>query len=203
MAIRPAGSRQITVRLFFLLAALTLPSGLSAQAVPRFDVFGGFSAMRFDSPPIGFADYSYLEGWNFGADGNLTHSWGVAIDASGHYGSQLNVYQFLIGPQYSFRREKYRFFAHGFFGKAQNTVTLSEPIFNGNIQQATRNGFESVGRAWGGGGGFDWDFRPRISIRVFQADFLANQTFFATQYNVRVSTGVVFHFGQVGRRRTR
>jgi len=160
--------------------------------------------MRFDSPTIGFADYSYLTGWNLAGTGNITHGLGVMIDVSGHYGSQMNAYNYGIGPQYAFRREKYQIFFHGFIGKAQNTVTIHEPIFNNNnVVETFKNGFESVGRNYAGGGGFDWYLTPRYTIRVIQADFFDTHTFAATQYNVRVSAGIVFHFGQAGRRRTR
>ena len=173
------------------------------QAVPRFEVFGGFSALRFDSPTIGFADYSYLTGWNLAGTANITHGLGVTIDASGHYGSEMNAYNYMVGGQYALRKEKYQIFFHGFIGKAQNTVTIKEPIFNGNVVEAYKNGFESVGRTYAGGGGFDWYLTPRYAIRVIQADFLDSHTFAAHQYDVRVSAGVVFHFGQAGRRRTR
>jgi hypothetical protein len=58
-----------------------------------------------------------------------------------------------------------------------------------------------VGRSFAGGGGFDYDWKPRISIRVFQADFFHSDTFGTTQNDVRVSTGLVYHFGHIGRRR--
>jgi len=205
MAIKPERIlyRRAIALLFLFSTLLALSSVSAGQAVPRYEVFGGFSYLRFDSPTIGYADYSNLTGWNLGATVNVTHSLGVALDVSGHYGSQMNAYNYMVGPQYSWRKEKYQLFAHGFIGKAQNTVNITEPIFNGNVVEATRNGFESVGRVYAGGGGFDWYLTPRFTIRVLQADFLDTQTFAATQHDIRVSTGLVFHFGQVGKRRTR
>jgi len=160
-----------------------------AQEASRFDVFGGYSYMRFDSRPLGFASDSNLNGWNAAVAGNITLKWGVFLDASGHYGQELTIYNFLIGPQYSFRRDKSRFFVHGFIGKAQNKVNVTTRI-NGDL--------ESVGKAYGGGGGFDYDLKPRISIRVFQADYLHSDTYGLSQNDFRVSAGLVFHFGHIG-----
>ena len=189
MTIAPAG----TVRRIAILAVLSItlfrPLVSRAQQGARLDVFGGFSYMRFDSPSIGYADYSNLYGWNASATGYIKLRFGVTVDLSGHYGSHLDVYNWMFGPQYTWRREKSRFFVHGLFGKDQTRANLPQP---------TRPYFESVGKAYGGGGGFDWDFSPRITIRVVQADYLRSNTFGATQNNVRVSTGVVVHFGHIG-----
>jgi len=186
-------ARKISVFIFSLFSLVILSSGLAtAQEAPRFDVFGGFSYKRFDSKTLGYPDNSNLYGWNAEGIGNIKMRFGVVLDASGHYGSELSVYNFLIGPQYTLRRDKSRFFVHGLFGKAQNRV---------NIVQPTTNHFESVGKSYGGGGGFDWDFSPRITIRVVQADYFWSSTFGATQNDIRVSTGLVFHFGHMGHRR--
>jgi len=189
MTIAPAG----TVRRIAVLAVLSFilfrPLLSRAQQGARLDVFGGFSYMRFDSPTIGYADYSNLYGWNASATGYIKLRLGVTVDLSGHYGSHLDVYNWMFGPQYTWRREKSRFFVHGLFGKDQTRANLPQP---------TRPYFESVGKSYGGGGGFDWDFSPRITIRVVQADYLRSDTFGSTQNNVRVSTGVVVHFGHIG-----
>jgi len=183
-------ARKLFLALVFSLPIL-LPSPLTAQISPRLDVFGGYSFRRFDSPTIGFADYKYLSGWNADVTGNITKKWGVTLDVSGHYGSQLTLYSFMLGPQYTWQRERSRFFVHGLFGKEQNKV---------NSSQLTNSDFESVGRAFGGGGGFDLDWKPRISIRVVQADYLRTNTYGVDQNDIRISTGVVIHFGQIGHR---
>lgn len=181
--------RATAVLTLALLLLLFLPAVASAQVAPRLDVFGGYSYLRFDAPSIGIANYANLNGWNIDAAANITQRWGVAIDVSGHYGSQLTLYHYMIGPQYTWRRDKSKFFVHGLFGKAQNRVDVAQPSLSD---------FKSVGRAFAAGGGFDYDWRPRWSIRVFQADYVNSSTFAATQHDVRVSTGVVFHFGHIG-----
>jgi hypothetical protein len=164
---------------------------LHAQQVPRFDVFGGYSDRLFDSPKLGYPNYSNLYGWNFATTGHIFMKYGVVVDASGNYGSQLRLFNYMFGPQYTRRHDKSEFDFHFLFGKAQTRV---------NIPQLTRSGFESVGRSMGGGLDYDYHWKPRISIR-FEADYFRSTTFRTKQNDARVSTGLVFHFGHMGRRR--
>ena len=194
MAIERVGIRfkSTAVFFFFVFLAVMAASDLSlGQVAPRWEVFGGYSYRRFDSPTIGYAGWSNLNGWNVEPTFNLTTSWSIVADASGQYGSQLTLYNFMAGPQYSWRREKSKFFIHGLFGKAQNTF---------NLKTATRDGFESVGRAFAIGGGYDLVLTPRFTLRAVQADYVNTHTFGVNQNDIRVSTGLVFHFGQIGHR---
>ncbi len=180
------------LRKTLLFLAVILAPGFAAAQVavaPRWEVFGGYSYLRLDSPTFGFANYSNMNGWNAAGSVNLTLKWSATLDLSGHYGSQLSDLNYLLGPQYTFRRDKSRFFVHGLVGKGQNRV---------DITVGTQTHFESVGRAYAGGGGFDWDWSPRITFRVLQADYFNTSTFGKTQNDIRVSTGVVFHFGHIG-----
>jgi hypothetical protein len=175
------------------LAVILAPGFAAAQTgvAPRWEVFGGYSYMRLDSTSFGFANESNMNGWNAAAAFNFKLKWSVVLDVSGHYGSQLRDFNYMIGPQYNWRRDKSKIFVHGLFGKAQDRV---------DITVLDKSGFQGVGRAFAGGGGYDWDYSPRFTIRVVQADYLESNSFGKTQHNVRVSTGVVFHFGQIGRR---
>ncbi len=194
MTIAPAGlarTKPVLVLIFFALILLSA-SLASAQEGSRIDVFGGYSYERFDARPIGYASDINMNGWNAAITGNINLKWAVTLDGSGHYGQELTNYNYLIGPQYSFRRDKSRFFVHGLFGKADNEV---------NVTAKSLNDFKSVGRSLGGGGGFDYDWSPRFSIRVFQADFMHTDTYSKGQNNIRVSAGLVVHFGHIGHRR--
>jgi len=194
MAIERVGvscKRTVVFLLLILLVVMAASAFSLGQVAPRWEVFGGYSYRNFDSTTIGFANRSNLNGWNAEPSFNLSTSWSVAADVSGQYGSQLTLYNFMIGPQYSWRREKSKFFVHGFFGKAQNTF---------NIKTSTRNGFESVGRAVAVGGGYDLDLTPRFTFRAVQADYVNTHTFGVSQNDIRVSIGLVFHFGHIGRR---
>ncbi len=159
----------------------------TGQQISRFEVFGGYSYLRFDGPSIGFANYSNLNGWKMDGAFNLGERFSVVADVSGDYGSKVSAYNFMAGPRYSWRRERSRFFGQFLFGKAQNNVSIIQP---------TRGGFESVGRAYAGGGGYERDISSRFTIRVVQVDYLRTQTYGTSQGDVRVSTGVVVHLGR-------
>jgi hypothetical protein len=193
MAIEPAGVRRkrAAVFIFFVLGLVLTGSSLSAgQVAPRWEFFGGYSYLRFDSPTIGYANWSNLNGFAGEVTFNFTPKLSLTADGNGNYGNQLSAYNYMAGPQYFLRKDKSAFFAHGLFGKAQNTV---------NILTATRDGFTSVGRAFAIGGGYERDLTPMFTLRV-QADYLNTATFGATQNNIRISTGLVFHHGHIGRR---
>ena len=179
--------------ILFLSLFLSLPASfLHAQSVPRYEVFGGFSYLRLDAPAFGFADYANQFGWNGSGAVNLTRRFGVVLDASGDYGSHLRTYNFMVGPQVSWRRDKSRIFAHALFGKADDHLTLVEP-------QPFRTEFTSVSLAYVAGGGFDFYVNKRITFRVIQADYLHTHAFGSAEQNVRVSTGVVVNFGELRR----
>jgi hypothetical protein len=148
----------------FLVSSIVMAASSRSlgQVAPRWEVFGGYAYRNVDSTTFGFAKRSTLNGFDAEATFNITPSWGVTADVGGQYGSQMTVYNFLIGPQYAIRWDRSKFFVHGLFGKAQ-------------------------------------DLTRRFTFRV-QADYLRTDTFGATQGDIRVSTGLVFHFGHIGRR---
>jgi len=190
MTSQSRGRARFIAAVCFLFLGATAVS-LHAQQVPRFDVFGGFADRVFDARSIGYPNYTNLYGWNFGGAWHITMKLGVAIDSSGSYGSGLRLWDYGAGPQYTIHRDKSEIYFHFLFGKAQNRA---------EIEQLTRSGFESVGRSLGGGAGYDYHWKPRISLRV-QADYFHTDTFKTHQNDVRFSTGLVFHFGHMGHRR--
>ena len=187
MTIDLALIRKIALSLLLVL----IPGFASAQTgvAPRWELFTGYSYMRMNSESFGFANNANLNGWNAAGTFNINLKWSVTLDLSGHYGSQLRDFNYMIGPQYTWRRDKSKFFVHGLIGKAQDRV---------DITVGTKSGFQGVGRAFAGGGGYDWDWSPRFTFRVVQADYINGNSFGKTQNNVRISTGVIFHFGEIG-----
>jgi hypothetical protein len=193
MAIERVGipCKRAAIFLFMVVSVVMAASSLSAgQIAPQWEIFGGYSYMRFDSPPLGYPSWSNLNGFDGEVSYNITHNFGVTADGSGNYGSMITTYNYMIGPQYSLRKYKSKYFVHAFFGKAQNTV---------NIETLMKSGFESVGRAYALGGGYDRDLNPRFTFRIM-ADYVHTDTFRTTQSDVRISTGLVFHIGHFGRR---
>lgn len=169
------------------LCLLLIPSRADAQEAPRLAVFGGYSHLRFDSRPLGFADYSNLNGAFGGFAFNLTRNFGAVAEIGQQYGSHLEVANWLVGPQVYYHRWGVNFFGHVLFGQGQTRVDLGTPV-------------RSTGRATAGGGGFDIPIGHRLSIRAIQADYISMHSFDSTQGNLRLSTGVVFGLGAVGKK---
>ncbi len=153
------------------------------QQIPRLEVFGGYSYLRFDSKIIGFADKSDLHGGNVSVSYRLFRALGVVADVSAHTGTDLHLYNFLIGPQLWLPRGKMNFFGHFFYGKTRNHVSV-------------RGGETSIGRALAIGGGVDRNLTPRVAVRLIQVDYLNTHTFGTNENNLRLSAGLVFQFGK-------
>jgi hypothetical protein len=167
---------------------MLLGSGLAAaQDTPRLQVFGGYSYLRFDSPTLGFANKSGMNGFTVMAAFNFNRGFGVIAQASGNYASQLNVRDFVFGPQFLWPKGRLLFFAHGLYGRARSQDSVGPTLTN------TGNTFE-------GGGGVDWKLTHRLSIRVIQADYTYTKFFQQNQNNLRFSTGLVFHLGALKRK---
>jgi Outer membrane protein beta-barrel domain len=180
-----------TVRRLAGLCSLILVSlacvSAGAQTSPRIQVFGGYSYLRFDSPTLGFANATGLNGFTVMAAFNLTRGFGAVAQASGDYGSHLSVKDFAFGPQFLWPRGRLLFFAHGLYGRARGRDTV------GTTMTDTGNTFE-------GGGGVDYEITHRFSIRVIQADYTYTKFFQQRQNNIRLSTGLVFHLGALKRK---
>jgi hypothetical protein len=173
-----------------ILCALA-PSPVSAQGkvkLPAIDVFGGYSYLRYESKTLGFADQMTLNGANVEvALPDLYEGLGAVVDLSGHYQSQMEEFNVMIGPQYTYEWKGIKFYGHGLFGKARDR--LRQP---GTTQVEP----SSSGRAVALGGGVDFPLKGRLSVRAIQADYLITKDFGVTQHNVRLSTGLVYRFGK-------
>lgn len=164
-----------------VLAAFAAPGW--AQKAPRLQLFGGYSYLRFDSTTLGFADYSNLQGGELSGAFNVSRNFGFVADFSDHFGNHIRLYQYSFGPQFMFQHGRLTAFGHVLFGKANDHISLNGVIINS-------------GRAIVPGVGFDYYISPRYSIRVVQADYLDTHTFNTGQGNLRISTGIVLHWGR-------
>ncbi len=160
----------------------------SAQKLPEIDVYGGFSYIRFNSPKIGFSEYSNLTGWEASITApHLYQALGLTLNGSGDYASPLSVYNFMLGPQLSIERGHLRIFGNVLVGRGETKVT---------VPQTTRGEISSSGRAVAAGGGVDFNLSHHIAVRLIDADYLYLKTFNTTQNTVRVSAGLVYQFGR-------
>ena len=173
-----------------ILCAVAPPSASAQRSLklPAIDVFGGYSYLRFDSKTLGFADQLNLNGANIEvALPDLYEGLGVAIDLSGHFQTQLEEFNVMIGPQYTYEWKNMKFYGHGLFGKARTRLrqpgsTVVEP--------------SSLSRGIAFGGGVDMPLKGRFSVRPIQADYLITEEFGSTQHSIRLSTGLVYRFGK-------
>ena len=149
---------------------------------PRVQVFGGYSYTRFDSPSFGFSNPSGLNGYTFSPAFNFLRGFGVAAELSGQYGSNLDLRDIAIGPQFLYPKGKAMFFAHLLIGDARSLVQVG-------------GGEEDTARAVAVGGGVDYDLTPRFAVRVIQFDYLHTALFSEKQNNFRFSTGLVYRWG--------
>lgn len=177
----------LTVKLFLLLATCASFTA-AAQDTPRVQVFGGYSYTRFDSPSFGFSNPSGLNGYTFSPAFNLVRGFGVAAELSGQYGSNLNLRDVAVGPQFLYSRSKATFVAHVLFGEAKSRVKVG-------------TGVEDSDRIVAFGGSMDYDLSSRFSVRVFQVDYLRTSLFSEKQNNFRFSTGLVYRWGSIKKKR--
>ena len=148
----------------FLLLVLGTAWPAAAQDTPRVQVFGGYSYTRFDSPSFGFSSPSGLNGYNFAPAFNLIRNFGVVAEVSGQYGSNLDLRDIAVGPQFLYPKGKALFFGHALIGSARSLVRVG-------------NSEEDTARAVVLGGGMDFDLTSRFAVRVFQVDYLHTSLF--------------------------
>ena len=86
------------VLLLLLTIGAAWPS--AAQEMPRVQVFGGYSYTRYDTPSFGFANPSGLNGYIFSPAYNIVRGFGVVAELSGQYGTNLNLRDIAVGPQF-------------------------------------------------------------------------------------------------------
>ncbi|HLI64491.1 MAG TPA: outer membrane beta-barrel protein [Terriglobales bacterium] len=177
------------IRKLTVVLALLVLGSLAAQAqqgAGKIDLFGGYS--YFDGSTSGNAGRYGLNGWNGQATYNFSRWLGATADFGGYYGSPFsassNDYTFLFGPTVSIGMGHVTPFAHALFGVDRFHTT----VVGGS---GTDSSF-----AMAVGGGLDVPVKGIFAIRAAQLDWLRTSHFSNSQNNLRVSTGVVFRFGE-------
>ncbi|MGH9744198.1 MAG: outer membrane beta-barrel protein [Candidatus Acidiferrum sp.] len=190
----PRGSHLAFLKLSFcFLLFLLLPLAARAQQSP-FAVSVDYSFLRAYPNGNGFPFNS--NGASASASWNLKPWLGLAADFGGYnFGGQLpgvsgKLFTYAAGPRFSRRFESSRWtpFVQVLAGGARVTGNLSGV-------SASENGFSLLL-----GGGVDARFRPRITFRPFEFDYLLTRfnrvnSITGNQNDFRISVGVVFHFG--------
>src|SRR2546427_12732612 len=139
------------ILLLILLYVTTLSTFSVAQQIPRVQVFGGYSYTRFDSPTLGFANPSNLNGFNISPAFNLAYGFGVKVELTGQYGSKGKLRDLTVGPQFLYLRGRTLVFAPVLFGDSRSFVRVG-------------TGEGRTPRAIVLGGGLDLDVSPRFAF---------------------------------------
>src|SRR5512140_1626927 len=160
-----------------VLLACVCVAQVSAQT-PKFDFFGGYSFVHSD--PNGL-ESGNAHGWEASLNYNWNSWLGLKADFDGHYCCDQTMHNFLFGPQISLGHGKLAPYVHGLVGASHGTST---------------GGFSDTVLGFALGGGVDWKVRSSWSWRVVQVDYLGTRYGDETQNNVRLSTGLVWHWGK-------
>jgi len=169
--------------------------GVCFAQVPSGNVFVGYSYLNADTNTTSRAS---LNGFEASVEKKIFPFVGLVGDFSGHYGTELSnqfmnpggggflttqakLHSVLLGPRVSVSVHGVRPFAHVLVGGAW----LSQSNGGSSVNDASF--------ATAVGGGVDFKLMKFAGLRV-QGDLLHTQLFGNTQNNVRISTGLVFHF---------
>jgi opacity protein-like surface antigen len=178
-----------------LLAVVSLFGAIAqAQETPKVDIFAGYSYLRENPSTSGVSSFSLNGGSaSFAYNAN---SWlsGVADFGAYHNGNILGtgtsgtLSTYLFGPRVSYRHSgRITPFGEVLFGVAHAGASIAGA-------SGSDNAF-----AMSLGGGVDYKLTDRFAIRPIKVDYLMSRfsetgSGAQTQNNLRVSTGIVFHF---------
>src|SRR5579859_285822 len=122
------------------LIAWSLVLPLTAQDVPKMDIFAGYSFLRSQVGGQAFVisnnnnpqKLQPIDGFNASVTENLNKWVGITEDLSGYYSDAgIKNHTLLVGPQVSFRQAHgITPFIHGLFGANYQTPARQSPIIN-------------------------------------------------------------------------
>jgi opacity protein-like surface antigen len=193
-----------------VVCSLALAFSFTAKAQEDFsklDISAGYSYLRFQFPVAGFN----ANGGSGQVTYNVNSLIGITGDFGGYHVGQTNfngsgtIFTYLFGPKLTLRRGKWSPFLQGLFGGAWLGAGIAEVCDTARArrQGGGCEGFSSSDNAFSlaFGGGVDYKASSRISIRLFDVDYLLTRFNAAQiggtnndQSNVRVTAGVVLHF---------
>jgi hypothetical protein len=194
--------------MFAAFACTVLFAG-PAWSQDKFELFGGYSFVpstvpfmmpllcppEVVCPPQAGTAHPVLNGWEFSGVNNFHLGLGVAADVGGSYGqfgasgkytgAPTHLLTYMFGPQYRFPG-RISPFVHALIGGAHETVGASAL---GISVPSSSNGFAAAL-----GGGLDIKLNRLVWLRAIQLDYLSTRFQSARQNQVRISTGLAFHF---------
>ena len=184
-----------------VVAFILIPfAGVTLAQVPSGNVYFGYTYYNTDFPP----NRGDLNGFQATLEGKVAPMLGIVADFTGHYGS-LNLpvlcslctpgttdsanahqYEAMFGPRVSFPAGKFRPFAE--FEVGVGHITTNGSATAANVIPASDTSYATAL-----GGGLDYKIFSHVAWRV-EGDYVHTHFFGAGQNNVRLSTGLAFHF---------
>jgi hypothetical protein len=158
--------------------------------VPKFEIGASYSWLHVNS-----ANYDRQRTGNGGSgyfEYNLNKTLGLVADFGGYANTRQGINNklltYMFGPRFNWRHSRLNPYAQFLFGGAyvwNNPTGVS----------TTQNAFATAA-----GGGLDYKWTDRISIKPIQVEYVMTQInsaqgFGSHQNDVRYSAGVVFKFG--------
>jgi opacity protein-like surface antigen len=163
---------------------LLIVTSAKAQDAPTLDVAGAYQYIHLTG------DNCHGVGGNAAANVNrwlgIVGDFGYCKDTTLPSSFRSHYVTYLFGPRVSFRKYgRLVPYAQFLFGGDHNTFagTLGSPSTSANSFAYTL------------GGGTDFRLTPHISIRAIQVEYLHTDFGGSKQNNMRVETGLVYHFG--------
>lgn len=167
--------------------------------------------------PFAFQVHPGFSGWNAAAQFNLSSWFGITADISGHYGTLVTAraisasfqginfvdfslpkqrnYDFLFGPVFSYRKPRYKPFAHALLGDEHISFGSQQlPSNLGTFPAPSSNNYFVFSL----GGGVDVKLNRRFLLRAGEFDYQRVISSFSSkdyQNNFRFSVGLVALFG--------
>ena len=170
------------------LTAMAAGQGFLGLKSPEVNVFAGYSLLRYDSVPLGFANRLNMNGGILELSlPNLYQGFGVVADFSGHKNNEMEMFNYTFGPQYRFEVKGIDLFGHLLLGKSRSRLlktgtSIIEP--------------SSLGFTVALGGGADLPIGNRFAFRMVQYDYMINSAFSDHLHDMRFSSGLVINFGK-------
>lgn len=184
-----------------LVVLLAMPCALRGQALPashgsdeisRFEAGANYNFFRANAPP-GQCGCFNMNGGSGTFLVNLTPRWSALADIAVAQASHVNntsqnimIINYLFGPRYTYRNNtRWTPYAEVMLGGAKENVNFRFDI--------NRQSFGVMG-----GGGVSTKIKPRWGINIIEVDYVYTRIPNATnntQNNLRIATGVVYHFG--------
>ncbi|HVA62302.1 MAG TPA: PKD domain-containing protein, partial [Terriglobales bacterium] len=189
--------------------------GSATSSFPRFELFAGYSyvrALRNSGNRI-----AWMSGLSSSFAINANRYLGVVFDFAAYHASRFGpgapptggivpasgkVFTYMVGPRLSFRHPSFTPFVQALFGEMDaRTLTLKNCNGGGCTPLLAQSGF-----GFNLGAGLDYTLSHHLAWRVIQAEYamtrLPDPTSLAgqvrSQNDLRLSTGLVFRFGDVG-----